>query len=57
MHAIALFNPLYHCVALVRDASFGNYAWSDLTHVFVLVSFAIVMWRIAVWQMQMRLID
>ncbi len=57
IHALALLNPLYHCVALVREAALGNYAWSDLTHVFVLVSFAIVMWRIAVWQMQMRLID
>ena len=58
IHALALLNPLYHCVALVRDAALGNDAWSDLTHVFVLVSFAIVMWRIAVlWQMQMRLID
>jgi len=57
LHALALLNPLYHCVALVRDAALGHYSWADMTHVAVLLSFALVMWRIAVWQMQTRLID
>ena len=57
LHALALLNPLYHCVALVRDAALGHYSWADMTHVTVLLSFALVMWRIAVWQMQTRLID
>jgi lipooligosaccharide transport system permease protein len=57
IHALALLNPLYHCVALVRDASLGLLAWHDLTHAAVLLSFALVMWRIAVWQMETRLID
>ena len=41
----------------MRDAALGHYSWADLTHVAVLLSFALVMWRIAVWQMQTRLID
>ena len=53
----ALLNPLYHCVELVRDAALGHYGWADLIHVWVLVTFALVMWRIAVWQMEKRLID
>jgi lipooligosaccharide transport system permease protein len=57
LHALALANPLYHCVALVRDVSLGHYGWADLASVGVLVSFALVMWRIAVWQMESRLID
>jgi hypothetical protein len=44
-------------VALVRDASLGLLGWYDLTHAAVLLSFALVMWRIAVWQMEARLID
>jgi lipooligosaccharide transport system permease protein len=54
---LAQLNPLYHCVALVRDASLGHYSWADLTHAGVLIAFALVMWRIAVWQMETRLID
>jgi lipooligosaccharide transport system permease protein len=50
-------NPLYHCVALVRDTALGHYAAADLMHAAVLVVFALVMWRIAVWQMQAKLID
>jgi lipooligosaccharide transport system permease protein len=53
----AQLNPLYHCVALVRDTSLGHYSWADLTHAGVLIAFALVMWRIAVWQMETRLID
>src|SRR6476661_8008716 len=33
LHALALANPLYHCVALVRDVSLGHYGWADLASV------------------------
>jgi lipooligosaccharide transport system permease protein len=51
------FNPLYHCVQLVRDASFGWQGWADVGHVAVLVGFALVMWRLAIVLLQRRLID
>jgi lipooligosaccharide transport system permease protein len=50
-------NPLYHCVALVRDCSLGNLSAGDLSHAGVLILFAVLMWRIAVWQMEQKLID
>jgi lipooligosaccharide transport system permease protein len=51
------FNPLYHCVALVRHAVFGFDTGHDLYHFGVLVFVAVVMWRIAIWQLRPRLID
>jgi lipooligosaccharide transport system permease protein len=57
VRALAYANPLYHCVELVRDSALGHLAWSDLAHAGVLVAFALVMWRLAVWQMGSRLID
>jgi lipooligosaccharide transport system permease protein len=54
---VAEANPLYHCVALVRDCALGNLGLSDLWHAGVLLLFAVVMWRIAVWQMEKKLID
>jgi lipooligosaccharide transport system permease protein len=53
----AEFNPLYHCVQLVRDASLGQLGTSDLGHLAVLVAFALLMWRLAVRQLGRRLID
>jgi lipooligosaccharide transport system permease protein len=53
----AQFNPLYHCVQLVRDASLGGLGPADLGHTAVLLGFAVVMWRIAIWQLGKRLID
>jgi lipooligosaccharide transport system permease protein len=50
-------NPLYHCVQLVRHASFGWEGVSDLGHVGALVAFGLVMWRLAIWRTQARLID
>jgi lipooligosaccharide transport system permease protein len=50
------FNPLYHCVELVRHAAFG-FRTVDLGHVGVLVVFAIVMWLLACWRLQRRLVD
>ncbi len=57
LRAIAEINPLYHCVQLVRDSALGHLGASDLWHAGVLVAFAVLMWRIAVWQMEEKLID
>lgn len=54
---VALVNPLYHCVQLVRDASLGNLHAGDLGHAAVLVGFAVLMWRLAISQLGRRLID
>jgi lipooligosaccharide transport system permease protein len=54
---VARFNPLYHCVQLVRDSSLGGLGAPDLVHGAVLVGFALVMWRLAVWRLGKRLID
>jgi lipooligosaccharide transport system permease protein len=55
--ALAQINPLYHLVQLVRDAVFGFEGWVDLYHLAVLVFFALLMWRIAVYAMTRKLID
>jgi lipooligosaccharide transport system permease protein len=57
LQTIAEFNPLYHCVALVRDASLGTMGPADLLHAAVLIVFAVLMWRLAVWRLERRLID
>jgi lipooligosaccharide transport system permease protein len=57
LRTVAEFNPLYHCVQLVRDASLGNLVTADLGHLAVLVAFALLMWRLAVRQLGRRLID
>jgi lipooligosaccharide transport system permease protein len=51
------FNPLFHCVELVRHAAFGWEGWADVGHLAVLVGFAAVMWRAAIWRLEKRLID
>jgi lipooligosaccharide transport system permease protein len=51
------FNPLHHCVELVRHAAFGFEGWVDLAHVGCLVLFAVVMWRLAIRYMAKKLID
>jgi lipooligosaccharide transport system permease protein len=53
----AQFNPLYHCVQLVRHAVFGFDGWVDLYHLAVIVAFGLVAWRLAINRMQRRLID
>lgn len=55
--ALAQLNPLHHCVELVRDAVFGFQPLADLVHLGVLLVFALVMWRLAVWRLRLRLID
>jgi lipooligosaccharide transport system permease protein len=57
LRTVAEFNPLYHCVQLVRDASLGGLGMADLGHLAVLLAFALLMWRLAVRQLGRRLID
>jgi lipooligosaccharide transport system permease protein len=57
LRTVAQFNPLYHCVALVRDVSLNTIVTADLLHAAVLVVFALVVWRLAVWRLESRLID
>jgi lipooligosaccharide transport system permease protein len=49
-------NPLHHLVELVRDSCFGFKA-TDLLRVAFLVTFAVLLWRLAVHRMEKRLID
>ena len=54
---LAQFNPLYHCVQLVRHAAFGFEGWIDLYHVAVIVAFGLLMWRIAIFAMERKLVN
>jgi lipooligosaccharide transport system permease protein len=54
---LAQFNPLYHCVQLVCDAAFGFEGWIDLYHVAVIVAFGLLMWRIAIFAMERKLVS
>jgi lipooligosaccharide transport system permease protein len=57
VRTVAQFNPLFHCVQLVRDACFGGIGVVDLYHAGFLLVFALVMWRLAIAQLGRRLID
>jgi lipooligosaccharide transport system permease protein len=57
VRTVAQVNPLYHCVQLVRDASLGGLGPADLGHAGVLLAFALLMWRLAIWQLGKRLVD
>jgi len=50
------FNPLFHCVQLVRHAVFGLHGVADLGHLAFLSTFAVVMWRLAIRFMERKLI-
>ena len=50
-------NPLHHCVELVRHAAFGWEGWSDVASVAYLMLFGFVMWRLAIYAMERKLID
>jgi lipooligosaccharide transport system permease protein len=50
------FNPLFHCVELVRHAVFGFRGWADVGHLAFLVGFALVSWRLAIRFMERKLI-
>jgi lipooligosaccharide transport system permease protein len=52
----AQFNPLYHCVQLVRHASFGWEGWVDAAHLGAIVLFGLLMWRLAIWRTNIRLV-
>jgi lipooligosaccharide transport system permease protein len=54
---LAQFNPLHHCVELVRHAAFGADGWTDLARVGALLLFGLVMWRIAIHAMTRKLVD
>jgi len=56
VHVAAQFNPLLHCVELVRHAVFGFQPLADLGHLGALLLFAALMWVIAVRGMRRRLI-
>src|SRR5918998_6830513 len=51
------FNPLFHCVQLVRHASFGWEGWTDVGHLGAILAFGLIMWRLAIWRTQVRLVD
>jgi lipooligosaccharide transport system permease protein len=51
------FNPLHHCVELVRHAAFGWHGWADARSVAALVGFGILTWRVAIHAMSSKLID
>lgn len=53
---LALFNPLYHCVQLVRHCVFGFEPLADLGHIAALTVFAIVMAGFAIRKLRQRLI-
>jgi lipooligosaccharide transport system permease protein len=54
---LAVLNPLYHCVELVRGAVFGFSGWHDVGHVVALAGFAALMWVMAVRKLRSRLVD
>jgi lipooligosaccharide transport system permease protein len=51
------FNPLHHCVELVRHAVFGLEGLEDLARVAALLAFGLVLWRIAIRAMTQKLVD
>jgi lipooligosaccharide transport system permease protein len=57
LQVLAQFNPLYHCVKLVRDASFHWFPVEDLYHVAFLVVFALITWALALTALRGKLID
>src|SRR5579871_5818438 len=57
IRTIAQVNPLFHCVQLVRHAALGGLSVADLGHAGVLLGFALIMWRLAIWRLRTRLID
>lgn len=53
----AEFNPLHHCVELVRHCVFGFEPFEDLLRLAALLLFGVVMWRLAITRLRKRLID
>jgi lipooligosaccharide transport system permease protein len=57
VRTVAQFNPLFHCVQLVRDAAFDQLGLADLYHAGFLLVFALAMWRLAIARLGRQLID
>lgn len=57
LRVAAQFNPLYHCVVLVRHCAFGLHPGVDLLHAGALALFAVLSWRLAIWRTRSRLIS
>jgi lipooligosaccharide transport system permease protein len=57
LQVISNANPLYNCVELVRHAVVFGFETTDLLRVAVLIAFALVTWRLAIWRLEKRLID
>ena len=57
LQVLAELNPLHQCVELVRAAVLYGFEWNDLLRVGVLVVFALIMWRLAIYAMNRKLID
>jgi lipooligosaccharide transport system permease protein len=51
------FNPLHHCVELVRHAVFGWDFPTDLARLGALVLFGLIVWRIAIYAMTRKLVN
>ena len=51
------FNPLHHCVELVRHAAFGFQGWTDVINAAFLIVFGLIMWRLAIRAMARRLVS
>jgi lipooligosaccharide transport system permease protein len=56
LRTFAVFNPLYHCVELIRHCAFGLRPGADLVHVAALVAFGLLAWWFAVRRTRARLI-
>lgn len=52
---LANFNPLFHCVELVRHAVFGLSA-TDWVHLAFLIIFALISWRLGIRYLERKLI-
>ncbi len=50
------FNPLFHCVQLVRHVVFGTEGIADLGHLAFLIGFALISWRLSIRSMERKLI-
>jgi lipooligosaccharide transport system permease protein len=56
IQALAFANPVFHCVELVRHATFGALRSIDLGHLAFLLAFALVAWRLAIHSLAHKLV-
>lgn len=57
INVVAILNPIYHCMQLVRHAAFGVLGSGDWLHALVLAGFTAATWFLAVRGMSRRLFD